>query len=98
MLKLLADAALKMLVSSWGHVNPKEENTDTTCRKSTPMPSAERLTPFCRANTIAPATRAARCACVCVWKGHRGDIQAGANMGTGDGSGVGGTQASTPRR
>jgi hypothetical protein len=43
------DAALKSFVSSTGHLNPKEVNMDTTCKKSTPMPSAARFTPWTRA-------------------------------------------------
>jgi hypothetical protein len=37
--------ALNREVSAGGHVKPKEENRDTTCKKSTPMPKALRLTP-----------------------------------------------------
>jgi hypothetical protein len=50
------DEALNSPVSAVGHVNPKEENRDTTCRKSTPMPRADRFTPSRRAVTSRPTT------------------------------------------
>ncbi len=45
------EAALNSPVSAGGHSKPKEENRDTTCRKSTPMPRADRFTPYRRAST-----------------------------------------------
>jgi hypothetical protein len=54
------EAALYSLVSWAGHLNPKDVNTDTTCRKSTPIPKAARLTPFNRASASRAIATAAR--------------------------------------
>ncbi len=53
-----ADDAANRAVSWGGHVNPNDENRDTTCRKSTPMPSALRFTPFQRATPRRASTAA----------------------------------------
>jgi hypothetical protein len=37
--------AWKMPFKALGQANPKEENKDTTCKKSTPIANADRLTP-----------------------------------------------------
>jgi hypothetical protein len=59
-LKDAADDAANRAVSWGGHANPKDENRDTTCRKSTPMPSALRFTPFQRAIPRRASTAAVR--------------------------------------
>jgi hypothetical protein len=50
-LKEEVEAALNNPVNAGGHVNPNALNKETTCRKSTPMPSADRFTPKRRAST-----------------------------------------------
>ena len=54
------DDAANSLFNCTGHSKPKDENNDTTCKKSTPMPSALRFTPFHRAKPRRVTSAAAK--------------------------------------